>query len=314
MTTTTQPTTSPRTWGLVQVCAAGLLWGTGGFAVQLIRERADLSVLTISGYRIAIASAVLLAVVAASGQVAELTRALRTRTGPVVVMGLSTASYQVLYFSAVVWVGVSVSTVVSLGLAPLLITAWDSVRARQLPHPRQLAVLFAALLGLVLISLSAAGSDTATHPVLGILAALGSGTGYAVATVLGHRLAQHANPLPLTTAATAVGAVALLPVGLLSGLGPSVLVSPDPTVFWLLLYLGVFTMAGAYWLLYAGLRTTPGSAAVVATLLEPVTAATMATLFLGERLGAAGAIGAVLILAAVAGLHRGPTADAPPPG
>ena len=40
----------------------------------------------------------------------------------------------------------------------------------------------------------------------------------------------------------------------------------------LLLTLGALTMALAYGLLYAGLRTTTGSAAVVATLVEPVTA------------------------------------------
>ena len=47
------------------------------------------------------------------------------------------------------------------------------------------------------------------------------------------------------------------------------------------------TLAVAYGLLYAGLRTVEGSAAVVATLLEPVTAAVLAAVVLGERLGRA---------------------------
>ena len=37
-------------------------------------------------------------------------------------------------------------------------------------------------------------------------------------------------------------------------------------------YLGLVTMAVAYALLFTGLRSTPSGSAVVATLLEPVTA------------------------------------------
>ena len=69
-----------------------------------------------------------------------------------------------------------------------------------------------------------------------------------------------------------------------------------------LLYLGVITMALAYALLYAGLRTVSGSAAGIATLLEPVTAAVAAAIVLGERLGVLGVVGTLLLLAAVAGL------------
>jgi DME family drug/metabolite transporter len=65
-------------------------------------------------------------------------------------------------------------------------------------------------------------------------------------------------------------------------------------------------MAIAYGLLYAGLRTTTGSAAVIATLLEPVTAAVLAAVLLDEHLGAAGIVGTTLILVAVAGLGRRP--------
>ena len=80
-----------------------------------------------------------------------------------------------------------------------------------------------------------------------------------------------------------------------------------------LLYLGVFTMALAYGLFYVGLRTTTGSSAVIATLLEPVTATVVAALFLDERLGALGVVGTLLILAAVAGLGREEEPAAVPP-
>ena len=89
--------------------------------------------------------------------------------------------------------------------------------------------------------------------------------------------------------------------GLLGG-GP--FLTSDPTTFGTLAYLGIFTMAVAYGLFYAGLRTTRSGAAVVATLLETVTAAVAAAVVLGERLGPTGIVGSVLILAAVAGLDE----------
>ena len=69
-----------------------------------------------------------------------------------------------------------------------------------------------------------------------------------------------------------------------------------------LAYMGVVTLALAYVLLFAGLRTTGTGAAAVATLLEPVTAVVIAVLLLGETLTAAGVAGALLILAAIATL------------
>jgi DME family drug/metabolite transporter len=108
-----------------------------------------------------------------------------------------------------------------------------------------------------------------------------------------------------------------VPVALLGG-GP--FGTSDPVALGTLLYLGALTFALAYALLYSGLRTTSSSAAVVATLFEPVTAAVAATVFLDEGLTWLGVLGIVLVVAAIAGTARerhptgaGPVAD-PDPG
>jgi DME family drug/metabolite transporter len=89
-------------------------------------------------------------------------------------------------------------------------------------------------------------------------------------------------------------------------------VLPADTVSTLLLvYLGVATMALSYGLLYAGLRTTSGSAATVATLVEPLSAAVLAALVLDERLTGPALLGGALILAAVVALH--PSEEHPAP-
>ena len=311
------PTHLRQRAGLLQICLAGVLWGTGGLAVQVIREHADLSATTISAYRTSIAAVVLVAACVLRRQLGAVRRLLAARPGPTVFVGLATAAYQALYFASVVWVGVTVSTVVSLGVAPLAITVLDSVRRRRGPDLVEVLTVFAALAGLVLVSGTAGLGETGPHPVLGVIAAMASGSAYAVATVVGEPLARSTEPLVLTTAATVVGACGLVPVALLAG-GPWT--TTEPVALLTLLYLGALTFALAYALLYAGLRTTSSSAAVVATLCEPVTAAVAAAAFLGERLTAWGVLGIVLVVAAIAGSARehhpvgsGPVAD-PDPG
>ncbi len=294
--------TSSSRLGLVQVSLAGILWGTGGLGVQVIREHEPMSVLTISAWRMGLAAVVLVAGVVLLRQAGDVTRLLRERPAPAVLAGVATGAYQALYFGSVVSVGVTVATVVSLGLAPVLVTAVESARARRLPDRRSVGVLMLALTGLILVSSTAGVGETGPRPVLGVVLAVLSGTTYALTTMLAESIAGTTTPLALTSVATASGALALLPLGLLGARGGAPVVTTDPVALAMLAYLGVVTMALAYGLLYAGLRTTSGSAAVVASLLEPVTAALAAALVLDERLGAVGIAGTLLILAAVAGL------------
>ena len=299
--------------GLVQVSLAGILWGTGGLGVQVIREHEPMSVLTISAWRMGLAAVVLLAAVALLRQAGDVARLLRERPRPALFAGVATGAYQALYFGSVVSVGVTVATVVSLGLAPVLVTAVECLRDRRLPGRGSVGVLVLAVTGLVLVSSTAGLGETGPRPVLGVVLAVLSGTTYALTTMVAESIAGTTTPLALTSVATAAGACALVPLGLWGARGDAPLVTTDPVVLVTLAYLGVFTMALAYLLLYAGLRTTTGSAAVVASLLEPVTAAVVAALVLDERLGAAGIVGTLLILAAVAGLGRREAPPVPPP-
>lgn len=297
---------STRT-GLFLVCLAGVLWGTGGLALEILRDRSPMSVLTVSAYRMLVAAVVLLAASLVLRRGRHLVALVRAHPGRAVAVGLGTGAYQALYFGSVATAGVTVATVVSLGLAPVLLAVVDLVRARRRTVTRGAVrltlVVGAALAGLVLVSAASSSGGVGTRPVLGLLLAVGSGAVYALTTTLGSTVlaSGRADPLALTTVATAAGAVGLVPVALLGG-GP--FVTGDPAALGTLAYLGVFTMALAYGLFYAGLRTTRSGAAVIATLLEPVTAAVAAALVLGERLGPAGVVGSVLVLAAVAGLDE----------
>src|SRR5207245_2499204 len=63
------------------------------------------------------------------------------------------------------------------------------------------------------------------------------------------------------------------------------------------LYLGAVTTAAAYSIYTIGLRDVPASVAGIVSLLEPLTATLLGVALFGERLGAAGAAGAVLLFA-----------------
>lgn len=303
MTSGTVPYARP---GLLQVCLAGVLWGTGGLVVTVLHERDGLGAMTVSAWRMLLAAIALVAFAALTRHLGGTLALFRAHPVRTTLVGCGTAAYQGLYFVSVLWVGVSVATVVSLGLAPVLAAAWEHLRAGTRPGAGQVAVLAAALGGLLLISLTAGhgSGGPADRPVAGLVLAVVAGAVYAATTLLGHALAQAGPPIALTTVATTVGAVVLLPFLGIAAARHQPVATTDPLSLLLLVYLGVATMALAYGLLYAGLRTTSGSAATVATLVEPLSAAALAALLLGERPTAATLAGGALILAAVVGLRN----------
>jgi DME family drug/metabolite transporter len=284
--------------GLLQVALAGVLWGTGGLAVLLIRREAALPVLTISAYRTVIGAVLLLGTVAVRRQWTAMTAIVRRHPLAVGTVGIGTALYQLLYFFAVINVGVSVATVVSLGLAPVIMTVVSSLLARRIPDRHRLLVVTLAIAGLTLVSVYGADHSSGPHPLIGVSLAVASGVVYAATTTLAGPVAGRDAPILVTTAATAFGGLALLPLAVLGFTRVGAAAHHAGVVIGLV-YLGVFTMALAYGLFYAGLRSTPQSSAVITTLLEPVTAAVAAAIILGERLNPPAVLGSLMILSAV---------------
>jgi DME family drug/metabolite transporter len=305
-TTSSPPTATAHAWrGLALVSCAGVVWGTIGPAVRLVHEGSGLSPWTIGVYRAVAAVAALVIASLVTGRLRTCLALARSHWRRVIITGLATAVFQLLFFVAVLAAGVSVATVVSLGLAPVLLLVLGGVRRRRVPAPGQIITVATALAGLGLVSVAGGASDQAPNAVLGILAALGSGTAYAVSTQVGAPLSRGHDALTVTTATMSVASAALVPGGLaVAYLRGEAMATTDPESWILLVYLGVVTMAFAYVLLFAGLRSTTSGAAVVATLLEPVTAVLIAVLLLDERLTAAVGVGSLLILAAIATLGR----------
>ena len=152
-------------------------WGTGGLAVQVIRDAEPLSVVTISAWRMLIGAVFLPAVVV----VARQTRTLRAGAPTTGAWSSSVSPPRPTrpsHFAGVVAVGVTVSTVVSLGLAPVIVTVVESVRRRRTRTPSTCWCWpppWSAWCSSAHRPVPAGGP----HPTWGVLASIGSGTAYA---------------------------------------------------------------------------------------------------------------------------------------
>jgi DME family drug/metabolite transporter len=295
---------------LLQVSAAGILWGTAGVVVQVVAERTGLGALAIGFYRLAAAAGVLLLIGLPARR--RIWAAFRAAPLAVIVAGVGLAAYQGLYFVAVRLGGVSIATVVSLGIAPVLLSAWETLRTRQRPSTATLTASAAAIIGLALIAGATMEPGASTAAGFGLLAAIGSGIVYAASTAISRHTTQGVEPLTLTTLSCTVGAISILPLAAAEGLA----FTPETGPIALLIYAGAITTALAYALFYTGLRRISGSVAVVVTLLEPLTAALLAVILINEPLGVTTVIGGLLLLGAVAALYldAGDTPEHPAPG
>jgi DME family drug/metabolite transporter len=288
---------SPAGRGFLLVVLAALCWGTSGVSGQLVLDRTDLGPLDIAWHRMAVAAVLLLAGHALSRRRRSPTRTPLPRGTAVrlFLVGAGLGGYQLAFFAAVSKAGVSIATLVALGLAPLLIAVGATVLGHGRPDRPTVVALIAALTGLVLlVGVSADAGGTAV--VLGALLAVGSAVGYAVVTLAGAGVPAG---VPVTVVGFVGGALLLTPAALATGLT----FTTDPVSLGVLLYLGAVPSALAYRLFFAGLQTVPGPVASIVTLLEPLTATALATAFLGERLAPAALAGGLLVLAAVAGLY-----------
>ena len=305
------PTSVRARAGLLLVSSGALLWGTTGVAVRIVADRSGLSAVSIGWYRVAIATLIIALAFRAAG-LRRAAAAVRRHPVRLVLCGVGFGGYQALYFVGVQFVGVSVSTLVSLGVAPVALTTGAAVAGRRWPAPFRLAVLACALAGLALVSLRPGSGASAPHPVWGVLASVASGLGYAAITALSGRMSGE-DPLVLTGVTSAVGTVVLLPFALVAGMA----VPHDAIANGWLIYIGVVPTVVAYWLFYAGLRSTASEVTGVLTLLEPLTAAVMAALVLHESLSGPALAGGGLMLLAVGALYlRAPApelTEVPPP-
>ncbi|SFK14617.1 drug/metabolite transporter, DME family [Streptomyces pini] len=296
--------------GLLYLIVAGVAWGTAGAAAALLYRASDLGPIALSFWRYVGGIVLLLAFLplrrtARPGRRGRAAPAVpeprRRRVGRIVATGLGLTLFQTAYFAAVQATGLAVGTVVTLGAGPVLIALGARLTMGERLGRGGLAAVAGALAGLTVLYL---GGDGTTVRPLGVGLALLSASGYAAVTLLTRWMGRNGasgDPYSTTTWAFGVGAVCLLPLGLAEGLLPHA--AEDPVrVLLLLAYTAAVPTALAYALYFAGAAVVRSATASVIMLIEPVSAAVIAVVLLGERLTAATVTGTALLLTAVTGL------------
>jgi DME family drug/metabolite transporter len=285
--------------GVPLLVLAGVAWGTGGLLGSLLGRETGLSPLAVAAYRLGLGGLLVLLAVGATALLRGGTPVLGGARRPVLrrigLLAVLAAAFQACYFTAVSLTSVGLATLVTIGTAPVVVVAVETLRGSA--RRGSLPVVVLALVGLgLLVGLPGSAPDPLAA-LAGAGAAVLAGSAFATMTLVGAVAVPGLDAMVATGASFVVGGLLLaVPAAVLGG--PAV-----PTTsagLGLLTLFAVVPTALAYTAYFRGLAagTSPGTGAVLA-LLEPLTAAVLAAVVLGERLGAVGITGALLLAAAV---------------
>ena len=273
---------------------SGLLWGAGGLIGTLFGRAAGLTALSVAAYRLLAGGGLMVGCLMLTGRRWPAGRGAWAR---IVVNGLLSALFQGCYFAAISLTSVSLATLITIGGTPVIVAIVEQARGRRALGRAGAVTLAMALAGLgLLVGLPGGGlSETAVLEGAGM--ALLSAAGFAAVTLFGTSLLTGLDSLMLNGYGFSLGGLMLVPLAVAFGGGLGF--RPALASAGLLAALGVGPTAAAYTLYFRGLRNASASTAALVTLIEPLAAAALAAVVLGDRLGMTGIAGAALLLAAV---------------
>ncbi|WP_405140934.1 DMT family transporter [Sphaerisporangium sp. NBC_01403] len=296
--------------GMLYVTTAAAIWGTGGPAAAVLYRVSGLGPVAVSFWRFVFGAALLFAAARLLGLGEP-----RPRWTGLLLVGSGLAVSQAAYFAAVAEAGVAMATVITLGASPALVAL-----GARLALAERLGRVGALSMGLALAGLLLLVGGPSAASTAGVGLALLSAVAYAGVT-LHSRASARPSVRPAVSSARdaygtamwgfAIGGILLLPIAAAEGLVPS---GGRGATVALLGYLGAMPTALAYSLFFTGLSAVRATTASVVTLLEPAGATAIGVLLLGERLTAASAAGAGVLLASVVLLALGESRGDSRPG
>jgi DME family drug/metabolite transporter len=294
---------SPDPAGLLAIAAAAALWAVAATAARGLFDR-GVDPLSLAASRSIVAMLGLALLPAAWNRPQE------TRTLSVVALGLSIAGVNSVYYLAIERLDVAVALVLQY-TAPALVVAWAAFVLRRAPGRDVLAALAATFVGVVLVSDVGAGIGDVN--ALGIAFGLASAVLFATYTLLSEKAGEHYGIIGALfrgfVAATVLWTMLFWARGF-----PSELIESEnlPTV----LFIGLAGTLSPFLLFLWGVQRVRSERAAIAATLEPIVAAVVAWIWLGQGLSIVQMIGGAIILGAVASLqvrHRRIAAPAPEP-
>ncbi|RRN05860.1 EamA family transporter [Bibersteinia trehalosi] len=281
--------TDTSLYGSLAVLLAATLWGTTGTAAAFAP---DVPAMAIGA--VAMGGGGFLQALLAQKQIRQSTLQIKSHWLLWVVGAVAVAVYQLAFYGSMRLAGITIGTVVTIGSAPLLSALIEYVFDKQALNLRWAIGAVLGVVGMVLLSLAEHHSETGNQALVGIVLGLIAGLTYALYSWTARKMMlTDITPKAAMGATFGLGAVFLLPV--LLATGSPLLASVNN--FAVGLYMALVPMFIGYLAFGYGLARVKASTAITITLFEPVVAALLAVVIIGERLALQGWIGIVLILA-----------------
>ena len=275
--------------GSLAVLMADTLWGTTGTAAAFAPEVPAMAI-----GAAAMGGGGLLQALLAVRPMAKHRQGLRRHWLLLLIGALAVAVYPLAFYGSMRLAGITVGTVVTIGSAPLLSALIEYLFDRQRLSLRWLAGAVLGVVGMALLAAAESHGATGGEAVgSGMLLGLLAGLTYALYSWTARRLMLNGVAAKAAMGATfGGGALFLLPVLLFTG-APLLASGTNLAVGF---YMALVPMFIGYLCFGYGLARIAASTAITLTLFEPVVAAALAVIIVGERLPLQGWLGIVLIL------------------
>lgn len=288
--------------GVLAVLFAALVWGTTGTAATFAPE---VGAAAIGAAAMGLGG--LLQALRAGRGILRARRDLARNRVLLILGGVAVAVYPLAFYASMRLAGVTIGTVVTIGSAPLLSALIERIFDRTRLSPRWLAGALTGVAGILLLCLAEGGaevgvtevaaSDTGDAVIAGIGLGLIGGFTYALYSWTARGLMLRGLRSSVAMGATfGIGGLLLMPV--LAMTGAPFLTSWGNAVVGI--YMALVPMFLGYVCFGLGLARIPASLATTISLIEPVVAAILAILVVGERLPPAGWAGVGLVIACLA--------------
>lgn len=284
---------SERTVGIFAVLFASLLWGTTGTAATFAPQ---VSAVAIGAVAMGVGG--LLQAAIAANSLVKYAPDLLKNWKLLLIGALAVAVYPLAFYASMHLAGVTVGTVISIGSAPLLSALIEYRLDGQRLSRRWMFGAAIGVTGMLLLSLAEKGgqgeSAESSQIMAGVILGLVAGFTYALYSWAARRLMQQQIPSRAAMGATfGLGGLLLMPVLALTG-APLLASWNNAAVG---AYMALVPMFIGYLCYGFGLARISASMATTITLIEPVVAAILAVVIVGERLPPLGWLGIGLVVA-----------------
>lgn len=206
--------------------------------------------------------------------------------------------FNVCYFTAIELTTLSVAAIL-LYTAPSIVMIFSILLFKERFTKRKALCLVMAFVGCALVS----GLGVGEINVMGILAGLGAGFGYALYSIFGRYALEKYTPFTVTTWTFIVASLGLLGFCHVDIMAETAVLHPMAFV-WLLL-LGVVSTTIPFVLYTQGLRHMEAGKASIIASIEPLTSTVIGVAVFHEGLTLLGGVGILCIIGAVVLLNKG---------